>query len=219
MQPSAGLARNQGCRIFRQTALLPGTRIPYFKSMRSDLIQDQAALYVSGAMSAPERESLEVVLEFHRELRAAVARMEQVATAVALANGAGEAEPSAQLKERILAAAGCSVRPEKDCLVVTTPAGLVEWVNAEFTAMCGYELAELKGGKPGALLQGPDTDPAAVARIRAALREHRPCRETLVNYHKDGSAYRADIRISPVLAEDGEPLWFVARERKLSDLS
>lgn len=188
--------------------------------MRSEAIQDQAALYVSGAMTAPERESLEVVLEFHAELRAAVARLEQVVAAVTLAEGEGEAGPSAQLKQRILAAAGRRLPPvEKDCLVVTTPAGLVEWVNAEFTALCGYELAELKGRKPGALLQGPDTDPAAVARIRAALCEHRPCRETLVNYHKDGTAYRADIRISPVLAEDGGPLWLVARERKLPDAS
>lgn len=185
--------------------------------MHREILQDQAALYVSGAMTAPERESLEVVLEFHDGLRAAVARMEQVAAAVALAKVTGEAEPSAQLKQRILAAAGRSARAEKDCLVVTTPAGLVEWVNAEFTAMCGYELAELKGRKPGTLLQGPDTDPAAVARIRAALRERRPCRETLVNYHKDGTAYRADIRISPVLTEEGEPLWLVARERKLSE--
>ncbi|MCW5547473.1 MAG: PAS domain-containing protein [Opitutaceae bacterium] len=170
-------------------------------------------------MTAPERESLEVVLEFHDGLRAAVAQMQQVVAAVTLAKGVGAAKPSAQLKQRILTAAGSSPRAEKDCLVVTTPAGLVEWVNAEFTAMCGYELAELKGRKPGSLLQGPDTDPAAVARIRAALRERRPCRETLVNYHKDGTAYRADIRISPVLAEEGEPLWLVARERKLPDVA
>lgn len=188
--------------------------------MHRDILQSQAANYVAGAMTAPERESLEVVLEYHAELRELVQAMQHVAAAVSLVQPVPGPGPGPGLKQRILRAleAQPKVR-EPDCLVVTTPAGLVEWVNAEFTAMCGYELAELKGRKPGALLQGPDTDPAAIARIRAALRERRPCRENLVNYHKDGSAYRADIRISPVLAEDGEPLWFVARERKLPDAS
>jgi hypothetical protein len=38
----------------------------------------------------------------------------------------------------------------------------------------------------------------------------------LVILNKNGSAYRADIRIAPVLDEDGDPLWFVARERKVT---
>ena len=38
-----------------------------------------------------------------------------------------------------------------------------------------------------------------------------------MNYHKDGSSYLADIRIMPVLDDEGQPLWFVARERLLAD--
>jgi hypothetical protein len=38
--------------------------------MLSELLQDRAALYVSGAMPAPERENFELVLDFHDELRA-----------------------------------------------------------------------------------------------------------------------------------------------------
>jgi hypothetical protein len=77
-------------------------------------------------------------------------------------------------------------------------------------------LDELRGRRPGQLLQGPGTDRAAVERIRVALRARRPCREELVNYHKDGSAYRADVQIMPVLDDDGNPLWFVAKERLLA---
>jgi hypothetical protein len=51
--------------------------------------------------------------------------------------------------------------------------------------------------------------------MRSALHARRPCRETLVNYHKDGSAYVVDIEITPILDEEQQPLWFVARERKL----
>ena len=81
--------------------------------------------------------------------------------------------------------------------------------------MCGYTLAELRGRKPGQVLQGPDTDAASVTRIRTALHNRQPCHEQLVNYHKDGSRYRADIRLAPILDDANEPLYFVARERKL----
>ena len=101
------------------------------------------------------------------------------------------------------------------CVVVTGPEGLVEWINPAFTAMCGYSLTELKGRKPGQLLQGPETDAAAVDRIRSAVRNCLPCREQLVNYHKDGTLYRVDIAIAPVLDDAGQPLWFVATEREL----
>ena len=45
----------------------------------------------------------------------------------------------------------------------------------------------------------------------------RPCRETLVNYHKDGSRYVVDVSIAPVLDDAAWPCWFVARERRLPD--
>jgi hypothetical protein len=82
--------------------------------------------------------------------------------------------------------------------------------------MCGFTLNELAGHKPGQVLQGPKTDPAAVQRIRVAVAACRPVRETLVNYHKNGSAYRVDITITPILDDERAPLWFVAQERKLA---
>jgi hypothetical protein len=38
-----------------------------------------------------------------------------------------------------------------------------------------------------------------------------------VNYHKDGTPYRADVRIMPILDNAGQTLWFVAKERKLAE--
>jgi len=106
---------------------------------------------------------------------------------------------------------------EPEALLVTDPDGLVLWLNPAFTAMCGYSLAELKGRKPGHLLQGPATEAAAVQRIRESLQARRDCRETLINYHKNGTRYRAEVRITPVLADGGDPLWFVAKERKIPE--
>ncbi len=185
--------------------------------MLADAIQDRAALYVAGAMPAAEREGFEVVLEYHDELRTYVAGLQEAAVCVAVAEAPPMAVPVG-LRERLLqAVAALPPAGTAEALVVTGGDGLVHWVNREFTELCGYELAELQGRKPGALLQGADTDAAAVGRIREALRERRSCREALVNYNKDGSRYRAEVRILPVLADDGEPLWFVAKERRLPD--
>ena len=53
--------------------------------MLAEPLIDRAVLYVSGAMTAPERESFEVVLEFHRELRAQVAGLQEAVAAMVLA--------------------------------------------------------------------------------------------------------------------------------------
>jgi PAS domain S-box-containing protein len=184
--------------------------------MLSELLQDRAALYVSGAMTEPERDGFEVILEFHDELRSHVTGLQDVVTAIVMAHVPPAAAPPAELRARLLGALDGLPRPsEPDGLVVANGGGLVEWVNPAFTALCGFSLAEIKGRKPGHLLQGPKTDVAAVARIRAALQARRPSHETLVNYHKDGTLYRVDVRITPILDDDRQPLWFVAKERKL----
>ena len=207
----------RGTRRGPEILLSLAAALPYLCSpMLSELLQDRAALYVSGAMTGPERENFELILEFHEELRLHLAGLEAVATAVEMAHLPAAAAPPAALKSRILAALDAHPRPtEPDGFVVTDPGGHVEWVNPAFTAMCGFALDELKGRKPGHALQGPDTDPGAVQRIRAAVQARRPCRETLVNYHKDGSPYRVSVAITPILDDDAQPLWFVAQERKL----
>jgi PAS domain S-box-containing protein len=89
----------------------------------------------------------------------------------------------------------------------------VQWVNPAFTAMCGYSIDELRGKSLGPILQGKRTDLAAVSRMRSAIHALRPCRETLVNYHKEGWPYWVDIEITPILDDERQPRWFVARER------
>lgn len=185
--------------------------------MLSEVLQDKAAQYAAGAMTAPEREAFEILLEAQPELRAVVEGLREVVTAVTLAGVGPVGAPPPALKARLLGELDrLPAKPEPAGLVVTDARGLVEWVNPAFVAMCGHSLAELKGHKPGHVLQGPETDRAAVDRIRAALRERQACRETVLNYHKDGSQYRAEVNIMPILDDAGEPLWFVAKERKLA---
>ena len=63
--------------------------------------------------------------------------------------------------------------------------------------MTGYSREEVLG-KNCRFLQGKDTDPAAVQRIRAAIQEGRNCSERLLNYRKDGTPFWNHLTITAV---------------------
>jgi PAS domain-containing protein len=58
-------------------------------------------------------------------------------------------------------------------------------------------------GRNCRFLQGPDTDPAAVARLREAVAAHASTDEEIYNYRKDGSGFWNALHLSPVFDEDG----------------
>ncbi len=187
--------------------------------MLTDFLQDQAALYVSGVMTAQEREQFELVLEFHHEARGFVAEIAEVSIALTLATQShARLSPSPGLKSRVLGlVAGRPQHSTPEAMVVSGPDGLVQWINPAFIAMCGYTLDELHGKKLGPILQGTGTDLETAARMRRAVHQYQPCIETILNYHKNGSPYWVEIAITPILDDKGEPLWLVARERELTD--
>lgn len=187
--------------------------------MLDESLQTQAAVYAVGAMTAPEREQFELVLEFHPELRAfAVALMEIGAVVTRGIEPPSGVAPGSGLRDRLCALiAGRPQQSTHEAMVVTGPDCLVQWINPAFSAMCGYTLDELRGRKLGPILQGAKTDQGTVGRMRQALREHRPCCESILNYHKNGTPYWVEVAITPVLDGAGQPLWFVARERELTD--
>ncbi|MDL5053640.1 PAS domain-containing protein [Oscillatoria laete-virens NRMC-F 0139] len=102
-------------------------------------------------------------------------------------------------------------------VVVTTPEGKVEWVNDTFTTMCGYELGELQGQKPGKLLQGELSDPEMAAKMSRAIRAGKSCSVEIINYHKDGHAYWVAIDIVPLCNRKGKIKHFLALEKEVTD--
>ncbi len=79
-------------------------------------------------------------------------------------------------------------------LVVLTDAdGFIEWVNDGFVRHTGYTLDEVRGKRPGSMLQGPETDLSSVALIREALRAGRGVKEQILNYTISGRKYWLDI--------------------------
>ncbi|MBB4212581.1 methyl-accepting chemotaxis sensory transducer with Pas/Pac sensor [Rhodothalassium salexigens DSM 2132] len=96
------------------------------------------------------------------------------------------------------------VANETDNSVIITDAdGFIEFVNPGFTALTGFSLEEIKGKKPGDVLQGPNTDPKTVDRIRTALKMRKPVYEEILNYTKAGNPYWVSIAINPVFDDYG----------------
>lgn len=82
------------------------------------------------------------------------------------------------------------------------------YVNEGFERVTGYPAAEVLG-RNCRFLQGPDTDPAAVERIRAAVAGERECVEEILNYRRDGTPFWNRLSITPVRDETGEVTHFI----------
>lgn len=104
-----------------------------------------------------------------------------------------------------------------NAVIITDRDARIEWVNDAFTRITGYVLEEVAGRTPGSVLQGPDTDPQAVERIRGKLRLGQAFQEELVNYGKDGRHYWVSIEVQPIVDEAGEVQQFMAVERDVTE--
>jgi sigma-B regulation protein RsbU (phosphoserine phosphatase) len=82
------------------------------------------------------------------------------------------------------------------------------YANEGFERMTGYPVAEVLG-RNCRFLQGPATDPAPVAEIRAALAESRECVVEILNYRKDGTTFWNRLSIAPVRDASGEVTHFI----------
>jgi PAS domain S-box-containing protein len=100
--------------------------------------------------------------------------------------------------------------------VRTDANGHVVDINPAFSGLCGYTFEEIRGRKPGSLLQGSETTEDSILALRNAIRSRQSCSMEMVNYHKNQTTYRVQIDLSPRFNLLGELEGFEALERKLS---
>ncbi|MEG4592159.1 PAS domain S-box protein [Microcoleus sp. F6_B6] len=97
----------------------------------------------------------------------------------------------------------------------TDPENPIIYCNPAFERMTGYRRQEIIG-KNCQFLQGSDTDPAAVERIREALQTESECKVILKNYRKDGTAFWNCFSISPVRDRMGKLTHFIVVQRDIT---
>ena len=93
----------------------------------------------------------------------------------------------------------------------------IEYVNPAFERITGYARSEVLGSNCR-LLQGPATDPAALAEIRQGLAAQREVHTTLLNYRKDGMPFWNDLYLAPVRDERGQVTHFIGVQNDISNL-
>ncbi|MBR9923221.1 MAG: PAS domain-containing protein [Bacteroidetes bacterium] len=96
-------------------------------------------------------------------------------------------------------------------VILTGPDRRILWVNDGFTRITGYSIAEVIGKKPS-LLQGENTEPEIISRIRENLENQLPVRESITNYRKDGEEYCCTLVIYPIFDQEGKLRNFIAFE-------
>lgn len=100
----------------------------------------------------------------------------------------------------------------QSAMVLTDASRKIVWINEAFTRDTGYVFDEVVGRKPS-MLQGPDSDPATIQRMRAALDAGRPFQEEILNYAKDGRRYWIFLEVIPRRDAQGALTGFLSIQR------
>lgn len=112
-----------------------------------------------------------------------------------------------------------AIRATRMSMIITDPRqqdNPIVFANRAFQKLSGYPLHEI-AGRNCRFLQGPDTDPAAIRRIREAVEAREDVNLDILNYRKDGSTFWNALYISPVINEAGELLFFFASQLDVTD--
>lgn len=83
------------------------------------------------------------------------------------------------------------------------PDAPIIYVNRGFEVLTGYAREDVVG-RNCRLLQGPNSDPDTVARIRTAVQRGESLIVDLLNYRKDGSTFWNRLSLAPVHDAKGE---------------
>jgi diguanylate cyclase (GGDEF)-like protein/PAS domain S-box-containing protein len=99
---------------------------------------------------------------------------------------------------------------------MTAPNRPMTYVNAAFERITGYAADEVLG-RNCRLLQGPETDPHAVAQIGQALATGQECRLTLRNYRADGTPFWNELWLTPVCDDDGRMVEYIGTQHDVTE--
>ena len=111
-----------------------------------------------------------------------------------------------------------AVRATRMPMVITDPSqpdNPIVFCNEAFQALTGYSQDEVLG-RNCRFLQGQDSDPAVIAKIRAGVTSGESVSVEILNYRKDGSTFWNALYLSPVRNDDGEIQFFFASQLDVS---
>lgn len=98
------------------------------------------------------------------------------------------------------------------------PDNPLEVVNPAFCSLTGYSEADIVG-RNCRFLAGEHTEPWVTGQIRDAIRDCRPVLAEILNYRRDGTAFRNGVMIAPLFDPKGGLAWFLGSQVDLGEPS
>jgi PAS domain S-box-containing protein len=89
------------------------------------------------------------------------------------------------------------------------------YVNPAFSEITGYGPHEIIGKSP-TILQGPNTDPEVLARLRRQIESGDVFHGQAINYRKDGTEFMMEWKIVPIRNADQEITHYLAIQRDVT---
>lgn len=88
--------------------------------------------------------------------------------------------------------------------------------NDPFLCLTGYSRDEVIG-RNCRFLGGADTDRQASEALRSGIRQGRPVLAEVLNYRKDGTAFRNSVMVAPIFDPNGTLEYFIGSQSEVSD--
>jgi PAS domain S-box-containing protein len=107
-----------------------------------------------------------------------------------------------------------AVRATRMPMIITNPRlpdNPVVFTNDAFCRLSGYSRAEILG-RNCRFLQGPETDPATIAKIREAVRRVESIEIDIQNHRADGERFWNRLLMAPVYDTEGVLAYFFASQ-------
>ncbi len=90
------------------------------------------------------------------------------------------------------------------------------FITSEFEKQTGYSPDETLGLNCR-FLQGSDTNPDTVEKIRMAIKQEDALEIDILNYKKDGSKFWNRLRIRPWFGDDGKVMFYIGAQNPITD--
>ena len=102
-------------------------------------------------------------------------------------------------------------------IVITNREGIIEWANSAFEDLTGFDLNEVVGKNPGALLKSGKQRPEFYADLWRTILSGNIWHNELINRRKDGNLYFEEMTITPLRDVDNEISHFIAVKQDITE--
>ncbi len=155
------------------------------------------------------KQAEETLQEANRELQAS-----QTAT-LNIIEDLKEENQVRKAKEAELEKVTMAIEQAGEVIMITDPAGMIQYLNPAFETVTGYAREEAVGKTPGILKSGQQ-DQTFYQNLWETITSGRIWQGRMVNQRKDGTLYTEDATISPVFDAAGKIINYVGVKRDVT---